>query len=384
MTKSYIYDAAGNITSDGTNTFSYDGRGRLVQVTTGAATTQYAINGLGQRVAKTGSFAALGSVYPVPPVYFVYDKAGHLLGEYDASGNVIQETVWLGNLPVGVLKSGKKYYVNPDHLGSPRSITDSNGIVVWRWDHDPYGNVKPNNNPGGVGEFVYNLRFPGQYYDQETGLNYNYFRDYNPKIGRYIQVDPIGVKGGINRYSYTNNNPINKKDPFGLQDMFGVYPGGIGMLSNEGQNAAANAAIQENGGAILSVGFAPSAIAVTGAAVVGATEIAAVATTAVLANPELIGRAQDFSLSALPTGTPPAANWSGLAGFITGTYGPDIVDSAIDAYDSLGLTNSDDLNSSCEDSNVPSNNSDDSPGDSDDSSDNSRDSSGDSGDSGGD
>jgi len=211
MAKSYAYDASGGITGDGTNVFSYDGRGRLTQVTAGSDTTQYAINGLGQRVAKTGAGVATGAAY------FVYDEAGHLLGEYDASGNVLQETVWLGDLPVAILKPGAVYYVNPDHLGAPLTVTDSNGTIVWRWDRDPFGNGIPNENPGGTGTFTYNLRFPGQYYDQETGLHYNYFRDYNPKTGRYVQADPIGFDGGdVNLYAYVGNNSIMRTDPTGL------------------------------------------------------------------------------------------------------------------------------------------------------------------------
>jgi RHS repeat-associated protein len=59
---------------------------------------------------------------------------------------------------------------------------------VWRWDNtEPFGNAPADGNPGGVGVFVYNLRFPGQYFDQETGTHYNYFRDYDPGI---VEHDP--------------------------------------------------------------------------------------------------------------------------------------------------------------------------------------------------
>jgi RHS repeat-associated protein len=65
-------------------------------------------------------------------------------------------------------------------------------------------------------QFSYNLRFPGQYYDAETGLNQNYFRDYDPAIGRYVESDPIGLKAGINTYAYALDQPTNYIDPNGL------------------------------------------------------------------------------------------------------------------------------------------------------------------------
>lgn len=110
------------------------------------------------------------------------------------------------------------YYVSPDHLGTPRAITRPvDNRIVWRWDNtEPFGNSPPNGNPSGVGNFTFNLRFPGQYFDAETGTHYNYYRDYDPSIGRYIQSDPIGLAGGTNTFLYVNGRPLSLVDLFGL------------------------------------------------------------------------------------------------------------------------------------------------------------------------
>jgi RHS repeat-associated protein len=86
---------------------------------------------------------------------------------------------------------------------------------VWRWDSDPFGNTYPTNPPG-TGTFTYNLRFPGQQYDDGTGYYYNVLRDYNPITGRYLQADPIGLEGGMSRYGYVYGNPLSFVDPNGL------------------------------------------------------------------------------------------------------------------------------------------------------------------------
>ena len=102
------------------------------------------------------------------------------------------------------------YYVHADYLGSPRAITrPSDNAMMWQWDNvDPFGANPADENPNGQGAFRYNLRFPGQYYDGETGLYYNYFRDYDSTLGRYVQSDPIGIYGGINTYAYVAGNPL--------------------------------------------------------------------------------------------------------------------------------------------------------------------------------
>ena len=102
-------------------------------------------------------------------------------------------------------------YVHADHLATPQKMTDPSGTVVWDRDALPFGQTA---SLTGTGELP--LRFPGQFYDDETGLYYNYFRDYDPSTGRYIQSDPIGLEGGLNTYAYVGGNPINATDPFGL------------------------------------------------------------------------------------------------------------------------------------------------------------------------
>ncbi|MGH6838949.1 MAG: RHS repeat domain-containing protein, partial [Methylocella sp.] len=108
---------------------------------------------------------------------------------------------------------GVRYYIAPDHLGSPHQITDASGAVVWLWNHDPFGNGDPTDP---LGNFSYELRFPGQFFDQGTKLHYNYFRDYDPRLGRYIESDPIGLAGGINTYAYARGNPLVRTDASGL------------------------------------------------------------------------------------------------------------------------------------------------------------------------
>jgi RHS repeat-associated protein len=203
---SFTYDASGSMLSYQTPfsgyTFSYDARNRLTESFVGAVGTPWLVNGLGQRV---GQYAA-----SAPQFYFAYDEAGHLLGKYDASGTVHQqETVWLGDLPIAVLAPASQYYVAPDHLGAPHQVTDATGKVAWLWSHDPFGNGDPSDP---LGNFTYDLRFPGQFYDQGTKLHYNYFRDYDPRTGRYIESDPIGLEGGINTYGYVGGNPVSYVD----------------------------------------------------------------------------------------------------------------------------------------------------------------------------
>jgi RHS repeat-associated protein len=208
--RTYSYDAAGYMTSLGGIALAYDGRGRLKQ----AGSTTYIVNGLGQRVAKTVGGAAR---------YFVYDVAGHLLGEYDALGNPIQETVWLYDTPIAVVKpkagGGREVFnVFTDYLDTPRVIANQQNQIVWRWDAaDPFGVIPPNEDPSGLGTFEFNGAFPGMYRDKELGTYYNYLRDcYIPDIGRYCQSDPIGLAGGISTYGYANGNPLTNTDPRGL------------------------------------------------------------------------------------------------------------------------------------------------------------------------
>ena len=105
----------------------------------------------------------------------------------------------------------------PDHLNTPRLVANATGTTVWKWDQqEPFGVNVPDENPSALGQFEFPLRFPGQYADKETNLYYNYFRDYDPHLGRYPQSDPLGLQDGINTYSYVGGNPLTKTDRLGL------------------------------------------------------------------------------------------------------------------------------------------------------------------------
>ena len=204
----------------GTWTFKYGNANRLAMVLSGSTViATYRVNAMGQRVSKN-----VGGVI----VYFFYDEQGRLVGEYDGWGKLIEETIWLEDLPVATLRpTGATgiptpvsiYYVHADHLGSARAVTrPSDNKIMWQWDNlDPFGANLPNENPAGQGIFKYNLRFPGQYYDTETGAHYNYFRDYDPTIGRYEESDPLGISRGSNTYVYALGSPLRWPDQYGLE-----------------------------------------------------------------------------------------------------------------------------------------------------------------------
>jgi len=109
------------------------------------------------------------------------------------------------------------HFIHSDHLGSPRRVTDQAQTIVWSWDSRPFGDSPANEDPDGDSmKFTLNLRFPGQYYDAESGLHYNYFRTYDAGIGRYTSSDPMGLSDGINSFRYAASNPIMFIDPYGL------------------------------------------------------------------------------------------------------------------------------------------------------------------------
>lgn len=238
-TRNFGHDQTGNTESDQQGTgglyATYDPSGRLAEMRTSTngqhfKVNRYAHNAEGQRVFKemyaqqtcnaNGMCATMPLMNPMG-VVFVYDQEGRLLGEYDAySGSVRREYVWLQGMPVAVLDgtpaSPVIAYVHTDHLNTPRTVIDRQGRQRWTWVAEPFGNSAPATNPLGFGEYVLNLRMPGQYHDAETGLSDNWNRTYDSSIGRYTQSDPIGLQGGINTYSYSENNPVSFSDPLGL------------------------------------------------------------------------------------------------------------------------------------------------------------------------
>ncbi len=216
------YDSVGNTTRIGASSapavreFDYDDANRIHAVRhDGVVAMRYLYNAMGERVHKAGSGIAVATLY---------DEDGKWIGDYGANGQPIQQVVWLDDLPVGLLVGAganqKLYYIEADALGTPRVVIDPvRNVAVWNWNlaDEAFGDSAPNQDVDGDGTaFVFDMRFPGQRYDSATGLNYNYFRDYDPGTGRYAQSDPIGLDGGMSTYGYANGSPLVYSDPEGM------------------------------------------------------------------------------------------------------------------------------------------------------------------------
>ncbi|AVD71755.1 hypothetical protein CAY53_10020 [Desulfobulbus oralis] len=173
---SYSYDAAGRLLSDGIRSFGWDALGRLKTVRrNGQELAGYGYDSQNRRVRKT-----VGA----KTTYYLYDLESRLIAEIAGNGRVLREYVWLGQEPVALreyeLRPGLYYYIN-DHLGTPQRLITGEGTVVWQAAYLPFGRTQVQ-----LGTVQNNLRFPGQYFDAETGLHYNWNRYYDPDIGRYL------------------------------------------------------------------------------------------------------------------------------------------------------------------------------------------------------
>ena len=204
--------------------YQYDSRERLVAVQkNGQPLVKYAYNPLGQRISKT--------LLPSnQTTYFLYSEEG-LVGEYDQQGQLKQEYAydptapWMSQPLFSRVKRNDTQawavsYFGTSHLGTPEVAFEKSGEVTWRAKAQAFGETQVTLNT------IDNvLRFPGQYFDAETGLYQNYFRDYDPQLGRYVQGDPIGLAGGMNIYQYVLGNPLYWVDLWGLDRLNLSRPG---------------------------------------------------------------------------------------------------------------------------------------------------------------
>lgn len=206
------YDKNGNLVNDGTNTYDYDYENRLVRVNTPTEIINYHYDYLGRRISKTSSRGTINYLYDGFRLVVEMDSTGSVIRKYIANPDSKVEYV--------MMKEGRDLYVYENNRGggAPILMTDKDSRVVWKAEYDVFGHALVDEDPDGDQKLVVNnVRFPGQYYDEETELHYNMMRYYNPKMGRYLRVDPIGFSSGdVNLYTYCLNNPVNMADPYGL------------------------------------------------------------------------------------------------------------------------------------------------------------------------
>jgi RHS repeat-associated protein len=206
--------------------YHYNNRDRLDELTIGSTVTaDYTYDGLERLAIRTTQ-----NMSPAGTTHYLYDLAGHLLVEADDTGQTLREYVWLGDMPLAVVSdvntgSPNLYYVHADQIDTPVMMTDDAKNVVWNALFLPFGSVESI-----TGSATNNLRFPGQYFLIEDGLHYNWYRHYDPTLGRYVRPDPLGVAGGPSVYAYARSSPITYVDPRGDQwaNVAGAAAGFVG------------------------------------------------------------------------------------------------------------------------------------------------------------
>ena len=218
--RSYTYDNGGNINTDTRPgevfAFTYNARNRPASVTRNSvAYATYGYNAFEQLVSRATS-AAGG---PTGTVQYIHDLDGHIIAEADAAtGATAREYIWMAandnaptDLPLAVVDDVTTipilFMVHTDHLGRPIRMTDGSKATVWQASYKPWG------EPLSIsGTRALNLRFPGQYFQIETSLAYNWHRHYDPVTGRYTQPDPLGLVDGPSIYAYAGNSPFMERD----------------------------------------------------------------------------------------------------------------------------------------------------------------------------
>jgi RHS repeat-associated protein len=208
----------------------------------GSEIARYAYDPFGRRIAKTVSQNPSGQGSTGTTLYFYADEG--LIAEVDGSptnngGNITTTYGWMPNNTWGTAPQWKRdhagqsgatdvqgsantngitHYVHVDHLGTSQRLTNTQGETTWRAVSEAFGKtfVDTTLAPTTTGTTTNNLRFPGQYEDQETGTYYNYMRTYLPMVGRYGESDPVGLSAGVNTYAYAAVNPLRFIDSDGL------------------------------------------------------------------------------------------------------------------------------------------------------------------------
>lgn len=217
VSTTYGYDPKGNLTNvNGAGTFQFDAFNRL----SAANGWSYYVNPEGQRLRKSNGTST---------TFFAPDKGGAM--DAEMQGATWIDYVWLNGRVIARASSGVVQSIHSDQVGRPEVVTDGNRAVVWRARNFAFDRTVTIANAVPL-----NLGFPGQYFDAESGLWNNGFRDYSPSLGRYIESDPAGQAVGINTYAYALSNPVQRTDPRGLDSGY-VLSGDIGSLMSGGRKA---------------------------------------------------------------------------------------------------------------------------------------------------
>ena len=233
VTRTFAHDAAGNMSADTRGAvayqYGYNANNRLESVSTGGLLKgTYVYNAFEQLVSRTRV-----NMSPAGTVHMIHDRDGNVIAETDGAGNTVREYVWLAQtdgdvaLPLAVVSDVNTatpvtYFVHADHLNRPVLMTDATKQVVWSASYLPFGGEYQISGPAAL-----DARFPGQWFQLESGLAYNWHRHYDASLGRYTQPDPLGFVDGPSRYAYAVNSPLEIVDPTGRAGLYQPYMWGF-------------------------------------------------------------------------------------------------------------------------------------------------------------